>query len=590
MCGIVGEFCFSNIDIDLKIFNRMLSCVKERGPDHSDVFLDKKIRLGHSRLSVIDLTENSNQPFCDENSGMVIVYNGTIYNYKRLRNELRSKGHIFKSEGDTEVVLKSFIQWGHDCPNYFEGDFSFAIWDKKKEELYIARDRFGVKPLYYTFNNNFFRFSSNTKALLVNNDIDKTIDIESLHYHFSLHSVVPSPNTILKDIKKLEPGTYLVIGKNNRLKKKEYWSLLSNRDKNILSSEEESEEMVRHFLEDAISKRLNASDEDVGILLSGGLDSSLIVALSHIRDKKIKTFSIGFDDQPEEIGSEFEFSDLVAQKYKTEHKRFLIPNSSVLNRIPEAFEKMPEPMVAQDAIGFYLLSELVSDEVKVVLCGQGADEVFAGYFWYKKMSEEKNVYDCFSKYYIDRSHDEINQMLDLEISHDFTSRYIEKEFSKMDEKENLLRKILNFDVTKLIIDDPVKRVDSMTMPWGLEARVPFLDHILVEHAEAIDPNLHILEDGKNILKRIGRKLLPNEIVSRTKGYFPMPALKYIRGDYYDFVYDILNSTNCCNRGLYNRKYVNRLLEKPNEYKTAINGNKLWHMAATELWLQLNVDR
>ena len=587
MCGIVGEYLFKNKccnqDIEL-----MLNKIKSRGPDYSGFIVKDHICLGHSRLSIIDLSNASNQPFVDQNAQLSMVYNGCIYNYRELRNILIKKGYSFKTSGDTEVVLKSYREWGYECLKRFEGDFALAIWDAKNRNLFLARDRFGVKPLYFSNSNNFFRFGSTLQSIIAKKDIELELDPKSLHMHFSLHAVVPAPNTIFKNIKKVPPGHYLIMNKDKKLSINQYWNLDSLNESDYIVDEEEAINMTKDILINSVEKRLSASDTDVGVLLSGGLDSSLIVALAKDKFPKLKTYSIGFEDAEEEKGSEFFYSDQVVKKFKTNHKKFIIKNNSVLSKLPETFKSMSEPMVAQDAVAFYMLSELVSKDVKVILSGQGADEGFAGYFWYKKMYSELNHYNNFSKHYLDRSNEEIKDFLNLEFKRDFTSTMIKEKFKAIG-SASLIGNVLNFDITTLVVDDPVKRVDNMTMAWGLEARVPFLDHKLIEASFKIHPKLHLKRNGKNILKSICDDLLPSDVISRKKGYFPMPALKYIRGEYYDFVYDILNSSKCYNRNLYNRNYIDKLLEKPNEYKTAIDGNKLWHAAATELWFQENLD-
>ena len=587
MCGIVGEYLFKNKccnqDIEL-----MLNKIKSRGPDYSGFIVKDHICLGHSRLSIIDLSNASNQPFVDQNAQLSMVYNGCIYNYRELRNILIKKGYSFKTSGDTEVVLKSYREWGYECLKRFEGDFALAIWDAKNRNLFLARDRFGVKPLYFSNSNNFFRFGSTLQSIIAKKDIELELDPKSLHMHFSLHAVVPAPNTIFKNIKKVPPGHYLIINKDKKLSINQYWNLDSLNESDYIADEEEAINMTKDILINSVEKRLSASDTDVGVLLSGGLDSSLIVALAKDKFPKLKTYSIGFEDAEEEKGSEFFYSDQIVKKFKTNHKKFIIKNNSVLSKLPETFKSMSEPMVAQDAVAFYMLSELVSKDVKVILSGQGADEGFAGYFWYKKMYSELNHYNNFSKHYLDRSNEEIKDFLNLEFKRDFTSTMIKEKFKAIG-SASLIGNVLNFDITTLVVDDPVKRVDNMTMAWGLEARVPFLDHKLIEASFKIHPKLHLKRNGKNILKSICDDLLPSDVISRKKGYFPMPALKYIRGEYYDFVYDILNSSKCYNRNLYNRNYIDKLLEKPNEYKTAIDGNKLWHAAATELWFQENLD-
>ena len=587
MCGIVGEYIFNknynNHNIEL-----LLDQIKTRGPDYSGFIVNQCISLGHSRLSIIDLSASSNQPFEDKDAQLTMVYNGCIYNYKELREDLVKKGYVFKTVGDTEVVLKSYQEWGYDCLKKFEGDFALAIWENRNKKLFLARDRFGVKPLYFSNNKNFFRFGSSLQSIIAKKDINLELDNQSLHMHFSLHSVVPAPNTIFKNIKKVPPGHYLVISPDQEILTKAYWKLDSSSQSQLITDENEAKEQIKNLLIKAVEKRISASDIDVGILLSGGLDSSLIVALANDHFPNLKTYSIGFEDDKDEKGNEFFYSDQIAKQFKTKHEKIVIDNKSVLSRLPEAFKSMSEPMVAQDAIAFYMLSELVSKEVKVVLSGQGADEAFVGYFWYKNINAEVNDHRNFCKHYVDRSHDEVKEFLNIKFDGDHTSVMIKNKLNSANAK-TLLGSVLNFDITTLVVDDPVKRVDNMTMAWGLEARVPFLDHQLIEASARIDPNLHLKRNGKNILKAISDDILPKDVIDRKKGYFPMPALKFIRGEYYDFVYDILNSRQCYNRNLYNRDYINKLLEKPNEYKTAIDGNKLWHAAATELWFRQNID-
>lgn len=586
MCGIVGEYFFNNKCGDHNI-ELMLNKIKSRGPDYSGFKIKDHICLGHSRLSIIDLSRASNQPFEDKEADLSMVYNGCIYNYVDLRNKLIKKNHSFKTSGDTEVVLKSYIEWGKECLNMFEGDFSLAIWDIKKRSLFLARDRFGVKPLYFSYSKKFFRFGSTLQSIIVNKDIDMKLDPKSLHMHFSLHAVVPAPNTIFENIKKVPPGHYLIINEEKKVILEKYWEL-DSKDNNLIEDENEAISLIRDLLSKSVEKRLSASDIDVGVLLSGGLDSSLIVALAKDKFPKLKTFSIGFEDDKEEKGSEFFYSDQVAKKFNTNHQKYIIDNAVVLSKLPDAFKSMSEPMVAQDAVAFYMLSELVSKDVKVILSGQGADEGFAGYFWYKKIALEENNYNNFLKHYVDRSDAELKEFLKIKFKNDYTSRLVQDKLNLINSK-TLIGNVLNLDITTLVVDDPVKRVDNMTMAWGLEARVPFLDHDLIEASAKIDPRLHLKRNGKNILKAISDNLLPRDIISRKKGYFPMPALKYIRGEYYDFVCDILNSRKCNNRNLYNRKYIEKLLKMPNNYKTAIDGNKLWHAAATELWFQENLD-
>ena len=588
MCGIVGEYQYNNQFQGCENIQMMLNTIKSRGPDFSGYSVNHPISLGHSRLSIIDLSSASNQPFIDDEAKLEMVYNGCIYNYKELRKALIKAGHIFKTSSDTEVVMKSYIEWGNNCLKKFEGDFAFAIWDGKRKKLFLARDRFGVKPLYYINHPNFFRFGSSLQSLIIKKDFQTEFDLESLHLHFSLHSSIPAPNTLFKNIKKLIPGHYMIIEKGKEPILQKYWQLNNTHKDNLIRDETKAQRLIEKLLVQAVEKRIDASDTDVGILLSGGLDSSLIVALAKNKLSNVKTFSIGFEDDEEEQGSEFLYSDMVVNKFKTKHKKYVIKNSEVLPRLYEGFKNMSEPMVAQDAIAFFLLSEKVSKDVKVVLSGQGADEGFAGYFWYQKIHKESNNYENFMKHYVDRCHEEMLEFLNQDFKEDFTKKFIKNKFNDMG-SQDLISKVLNLDITTLVVDDPVKRVDNMTMAWGLEARVPFLDHVLIEGSFQIEPSLHLEREGKNILKNIADKILPRDVIARQKGYFPMPALKYVRGEFYDFIYDILCSNKCYNRNLYNRPYIEKLLKEPNDHRTAIDGNKLWHAAATELWLQQNLN-
>ncbi len=326
----------------------------------------------------------------------------------------------------------------------------------------------------------------------------------------------------------------------------------------------------------------------VGVLLSGGLDSSLLVALlAEAGFTDLRTFSVGFEDTQEESGSEFEYSDLVVERYATRHRKFQVPNAQVLWRLPEAVDAMAEPMFGQDAVAFYLLAEQVSREIKVVQSGQGADEVFGGYFWYSRIQAEKDGawVERFRRHYFDRDHDEYLRLVSAAYAgEDHSSRLVGEMLAEPDADE-ILDAVLRMDATTLIVDDPVKRVDNMTMAWGLEARVPFLDQDFVELAARCPPELKLREGGKYPLKAMARGLLPDAVIDRPKGYFPMPALKYVRGDFLNLMRDLVNSRACRERGLYRREYLDMLLAAPDMHHTRIQGNKLWHLALLELWLQ-----
>jgi asparagine synthase (glutamine-hydrolysing) len=368
-----------------------------------------------------------------------------------------------------------------------------------------------------------------------------------------------------------------------------YWALDAMRpDAEI--SEQDWLAATRTVMTRAVERHRLAADVPVGVLLSGGLDSSLLVGLlaDHVDD--LLTFSIGFEDVGEEKANEFEYSDLVAEHFNTRHHRFAIPNSEVLARLPEAIAQMSEPMPSYDVVAFYLLSEKVSPHVKVVLAGQGADEVFGGYFWYPRMEAECGTpLERFAQHYFDRDHAEYLEMMTPAYHvDDVTSAWVSEELARPHADE-FLDQVFRMDVTALMVDDPVKRVDNMPMSWGLEARVPFLDHELVELAALMPPSLKLEEDGKFPLKAIARGIIPDAVIDRPKGYFPVPALKYLRGDFLEKMRAILQSKACLKRGLYQRAYVDKLLADPEAHLTRIQGSKLWHLALLEWWLQVNVD-
>nr|VFJ61391.1 MAG: asparagine synthase (glutamine-hydrolysing) [Candidatus Kentron sp. FW] len=589
MCGIFGELRFDGQSPDRDAILRATDTLTARGPDDSGYYRDGPLAFAHRRLAIIDLSDRAHQPMVDTTLGLALVFNGTIYNYLELRADLIARGHHFLSDSDSEVILKAYGQWGTRCPQYLHGMFAFAIWDQKASRLFLARDRMGIKPLYFAKTATCCRFASNTTALLAMGDIDTRIDPVALHHHLTLHGVVPAPRTILQGIRKLAPATAMTLDHQGRTSHYPYWQLDACRPE-IPMSESDWIEGLHHRLHQAVERRARIAHVPVGILLSGGLDSSLLVALlaeSGLSD--LRTFSVGFEDSPEEAGSEFGYSDAVAEHYATDHEKYIIPNREVLTRLPEAIRHMSEPMVAQDAVAFYLLAEQVATRVKVVQSGQGADEVFGGYFWYPRMQSASGTdLERFRPRYFDRDHAEFLQTVTPPYwESDHTSRLVAARLDAPN-ADRFLDRVLHMDVTMLIVDDPVKRVDNMTMAFGLEARVPYLDHHVVEFAARMPPEFKLKDNGKYPLKHMARGRLPDSVIDRPKGYFPLPALKHIRGDFLDFIRQILTSEACRQRGLFQSDYLHRLLAEPQRHMTPIQGNKLWHAALLEFWLQVNV--
>ncbi|OGT21048.1 MAG: asparagine synthase (glutamine-hydrolyzing) [Gallionellales bacterium RIFOXYB12_FULL_54_9] len=588
MCGICGELRFDQSAPDMAVLRRMTASLARRGPDHEGFYSDGVLAFGHRRLAIIDLSSGADQPMADDVLHLALVFNGTIYNYRELRAELVDMGYEFVSTGDSEVILKAYHAWGEHCVSRFYGMFAFAIWDKRAGSLFLARDRLGIKPLYHTLDGERLRFASTPQALLAGGGVDTRIDPVALHQHFTLHGVVPAPRTLLSGIRKLPPAHTLTFSAAGEVVQRCYWMLDATRPAHALS-EEDWLNATRVVLRRAVERHRLASDVPVGVLLSGGLDSSLLVALLAEHADELNTFSIGFEAVAGEAADEFEYSDQVAAHFKTRHHKYAVPNTSVLETLPDAIAQMSEPMASYDVTAFYLLGEKVSQEVKVVLAGQGADEVFGGYFWYPRMQAEGGTpLERFSTHYFDRDHAEYLEMVSDEYAvPDVTAEWVSAQL-KLPGADEFMDEVLRLDVTRLMVDDPVKRVDNMTMAWGLEARVPFLDHELVELAAKMPVSLKLKEGGKFPLKAVARGLVPDSVIDRPKGYFPVPALKYVRGEFLETMRKILNSDACIKRGLYRRSYVEKLLADPEAYLTRIQGSKLWHLALLEWWLQINV--
>ncbi|MDH3197526.1 MAG: N-acetylglutaminylglutamine amidotransferase [Candidatus Krumholzibacteria bacterium] len=588
MCGICGHIRFDGSAASVAAVRRMTDTMSSRGPDAEGALWQGRVALGHRRLKIIDLSESAQQPMVDPDLGLAIVYNGAIYNYRELREELVAKGYRFYSSGDTEVLLKAYHAWGKLFVQRLNGMFAFAILERDSGRVLLARDRLGIKPLYYSVNEEGMVFASSLAAVLAARPTDTTIDPVALHYYMTFHSVVPPPHTILSGVRKLAPGIILTVEPDGRRQSEMYWSLRFGRDpRRAKYTEADWEEELAAELQAAVRRRLVA-DVPVGVLLSGGLDSSLVVALlAAERRDGIATFSIGFESVAGEKGDEFEFSDVVAERFATDHHRIRVDSERVLPAMERCVRSMNEPMVSHDCIGFYLLSEEVARHVKVVESGQGADEVFAGYYWYPPFLDTDDPVATYRREFFDRPHEEFAMQVEPRFVHeDFSGRLVEEMFAQEPDAPAIDR-ALRLDTTIMLIDDPVKRVDSMTMAWGLEARVPFLDHELVEFAAQIPGELKVRDEGKYILKRLARRMLPAEVIDRPKGYFPVPALKYLRGAYLDFVRDVLHQDAARARRLFNRDYTETLLSDPESHITPLRGSKLWQIALLEYWLQLH---
>ncbi len=586
MCGISGEFRFDKTAPDANAVGAMMDVMVPRGPDGDGLLVRGHVALGHRRLKIIDLSEAAQQPMVDAQLGLSIVYNGAIYNYPELRAELEGKGYQFFSHGDTEVILKAYHAWGEQCVEHLNGMFAFAIVERDTGRMFLGRDRLGIKPLYYSLDKERLRFCSTLPALLAAGGIDSSLDPVAMHYYMHFHSVVPPERTILNGVKKLPPASTMRVEPDGTTVIAQYWSLQygqSDEQKNW--STRDWEDATLDVLRKAVKRRLIA-DVPVGVLLSGGLDSSLIVGLLAEHDSaQIETFSIGFETVGDEVGDEFKYSDVIVKHFGTKHHKLPIDSQRTLPALMECIGNMSEPMVSHDNVGFYLLSQEVAKFVKVVQSGQGADEIFGGYHWYPPMMTASDPVAAYRKAFFDRDNAEYKELM-AERFHgpDYAGQFVNEHFA-MPGAEAAIDKAMRLDAQVMLVDDPVKRVDNNTMAASLEARVPFLDHEVVEFAAQVPPELKIKNGGKYILQEAARRVIPHEVIDRPKGYFPVPALKYLRGDFLTMAEDALTNSAATSRGLFNKDYVQKLLDKPEEHITPLRGSKLWQLALLELWLQ-----
>ena len=584
VCGFSGEFSPRGRP-DRDAVEKMAATMGDRGPDGAGSWSDGAIALAHRRLKVIDLSSAGDQPMTDD--AATIVFNGCIYNHAALRRELSGLGHRFVSTSDTEVILKAWREWGPRCVERFAGMFAFALYEHASRRLVLARDRLGIKPLYLAEVGGALRFASTLPALLAGGGVDTELDPVALHQFLSWHAVVPAPRTILAGVRKLAPATVMIVEPDGRRTSDTYWSPEFSRSaEHDAWDADDWADAVQGALRTAVERRM-VSDVPVGVLLSGGLDSSLIVALlAESGQRGLATFSVGFDAVGERDGNEFRFSDAIAEEFETDHHKIHVPTDRMLPALDGAIAAMSEPMVSHDAVAFYLLSREVARTHKVVQTGQGADEVFAGYSWYPPLADaEGNGADAYRAAFFDRGHDEMGGTLEKRwvLDEDPSRRFLDRHFGR-DGADEPLDRALRLDTEIMLVDDPVKRVDNMTMAWGLEARTPFLDHELVELAAACPPELKLADGGKGVLKAAARGLVPDFVIDRPKGYFPVPALSRLEGATLELARETLEAPAACARGLFRSDHVDELLAAPDDHVTTLDGSKLWQLTLLELWL------
>ena len=601
MCGIVGVYGLS----DKYLIKRMCDKMVHRGPDEHGYYIDDYVSLGMRRLSIIDLFTGK-QPIFNEDGSIVVIFNGEIYNFKEIKLELERKGHRFYTNTDTEVIVHAYEEFGYDCLKKFNGMFSIAIWDTNKKELFIARDRIGIKPLYYAIIDGNFIFASEIKCIM-EYEFEKTIDKVALADYFALR-YIPAPRTIFNEVKKLEPGHYMVI-KDGMIMKKKYWDL---EYKPKEGCEDYFAEKVLELSKESIRRRL-MSDVPLGAFLSGGIDSSFIVALmSEFMDEPVKTFSVGFEDEEHD---ETPYAKIIAEHFSTDHYELSIDIND-LSFLPTIIYHLDEPLADPAAIPTYLVSKLARKKVKVVLTGEGGDEAFGGYSKYLHEQKTFKIFSClpdtirrlcerlgktlecrkcrvglYLLFIASKSNQEESYYFRLK-NVDWGSCWLMNECLEevrelvhkcFDNTKDYISNMLYYDIKYWLPDDLLMKVDKMTMATSLEARVPYLDHNVLQFAYNIPSKVKLGKSGKYILRKAARKVLPRKIIYRKKHGFDVPVSKWFRENN-DLIHEYMDEDVLREVEYLNTDEVYRIW---NLHKKGMDfGLALWKVLCYSIWYNL----
>ncbi len=619
MCGIAGIYRFrSERPVEPGELRTMGACLAHRGPDDEGYFEDGPLGLAHKRLTILDTSSRGRQPMFSEDGSTAIIFNGEVYNFVELRAELEAKGHSFRTTTDTEVVLRLWEVMGEGFLERLNGMFAFAIWDSRRQALFIARDRLGIKPLYYTLDDDGLSFASEVKALLAVSGRKPGVDLDMLDAYMSV-GYVPTERTLFQGIEKLQPGWCATVDRDG-LRLRQYWDLKPEPED---LSEEECVEQALELLRDSVRIQLR-SDVPLGVFLSGGIDSSAVVALMHemgIRD--IRTFTVAYDFGP--AYDETRYARMIAQKFNTRHREIFVTPKDFQDFIPSLVWHMDEPVTESAAISLYFVSKLAKEDVTVVLSGEGSDEVFGGYPIYKYMQ----TLERYRMLPAGLRQNVINPTLNLLggkwrkyttlSDKPLRERYLGVSFYETPMKDALyrpeIRKIFNghgmpslvqpyydkaagldplhqmmyLDVKSWLPDDLLIKADRMTMASSLELRVPFLDHRVVELGGRIPARFRIKGwTTKYILKKAMERYLPHEILHRGKMGFPTPLARMFQGEMRPYVGEVLGSDRFLGRGYFQPEVV-RGLVSDHMAKKADHHRVLWQLLVLEEWHRKFVD-
>ena len=642
MCGFSGVINLTEQSVDAFPIEKMTDCIAHRGPDDSGYFKDKNVSFGFRRLSIIDVA-HGHQPMKSKDKRYVIVFNGEIYNFKKIKKELIGLGYTFETNCDTEVIIYAFDLWGKNCVNRFHGMFAFVIYDTKLNNIFIARDRLGIKPFYYTFLNNNFIFGSEIKSILQCQEFKRDADLKAISSYLTFRYTF-SDKTFFKSIKKLLPGHHITINKNTFLIEK-YWEIPFLNEKNDLG-EKFYIDKVRNLLEESIKKRL-ISDVPLGALLSGGLDSSIVVAfMSKLSNTKVNSYSIGFDSEGYD---ESKYAKLVADYCSTNHTSLNLDKDSYINDLKKMIIQKDAPLSIPHEIALYRISKKLKEYTTVVISGEGADELFAGYgrvqkspFDYKKI---RLVNRYFPKFFRKRifqflgAGELAEQWLKIKSKRDYFfsvynwmpfeekwSLFTESALNEIEHDKELINfwsddfKFTNsgneydqylymFQKNHLIC--LLDRLDGMTMAAGVEARVPFVDHELIEFVSSIPIKYKLkwkspfnkflaifqnsfkfsekLDISKFILRKIGLEMLPKVIPFRRKKGFPVPLDSWIHDGLIEYAKEILLDERCLNRNIFKEREIRKLINRPQNLDYDFWGKKIWMLINVEIWYREFID-